>query len=105
MWRRKKEWVNEVVDDEDDDVWSSGCDLHTPHFASVVFDACLVSEGVWVLRHVSLLVLRSKSAFQNIGVNTMNVIEYRDNKEHNCTHESVKNSTDNYFIRRMCLSS
>ena len=38
--------INEVVDDEDDDVGSSGCGLHSPHFTSVAFDAFLISKGV-----------------------------------------------------------
>ena len=57
----------QVVDDEDDHVGSRGCALHTPHFASVVFDVCLLSGRAWVLRHILTLVLRSQFTFQNIG--------------------------------------
>ena len=62
----RKRGGNEVVDDEDDDVGSSGCALHTPHFSSVVFYACLLSQGVWVLRHILTPVLGSKITFQNV---------------------------------------
>ena len=55
---------NEVVDDEDDDVGSSGCTLHTPYFASVVFDVYLLYEGVWVLRYIVKPVHKSQSAFR-----------------------------------------
>ena len=54
-----KKGGNEVVDDEDDDVGSSGFDLHTPYFALFVFHVCLLSEGAWVLRNVLTLLLRS----------------------------------------------
>ena len=36
---------NEVVNDEDDDVGSIVHVLPSPHFSSVVFDACLLFEG------------------------------------------------------------
>ena len=41
-----KDWGegNGVVDDEDDDAGSSGCALHTTHFASVALDLCLLYE-------------------------------------------------------------
>ena len=55
------------MNDEDDDVRSSWCALHTPCFASVAFDACLLSEGVWVLIFILTPVIISESDFQNIG--------------------------------------
>lgn len=64
---------NEVVDDEHDNVRSSGCAFHTPYFPSVSFDACLVSEGVWVLRNILTPLLRLQSPFKNIGeLSTLN---------------------------------
>ena len=39
--REKK--LNEVVDDEDDDIGSSGCVLQSLHLASFAFDVCLLS--------------------------------------------------------------
>ena len=41
---------NEAVDDEGDDVGSSACGLQSPHLASFVLDACLLSKGVcWLI--------------------------------------------------------
>ena len=57
----------QVVDDEDDDAGYRGFTLHTSPFASVVFNVNLLSERVWVFRHVLTLVLRSQFTFQNIG--------------------------------------
>ena len=37
---------NEVVDNEDNDVGSSGCIFQSPHLASVVLNMCVLFEGV-----------------------------------------------------------
>ena len=37
---------HEVVEDEDDDVGSNRCVLHSTHFNKVMFNACVLSEGV-----------------------------------------------------------
>ena len=58
---------NEVVHNEEDNVCFSRCALHVPFFASVAFDAYLLSEGAWVLWHILKPVLRSQNYFQNIG--------------------------------------
>ena len=34
------------MEDEDDDIGSSGCMLQSQHLASFLFDACLLYEGV-----------------------------------------------------------
>ena len=41
---------NEIVDDEDDDIGPGVRVLQSPHFASVMLDACVLSEGVcWLI--------------------------------------------------------
>ena len=42
----KEKKGNEVINNEDDDVGSSECVLPSPQFSYVVFDVCLLSEGV-----------------------------------------------------------